>query len=105
MATLNKMRPGSKVRLLTFDWSGVISDDRPPVYEANMRMLEMYGKQRMSFEQWLPQTTMTPIEFMANQGVNGNPDSVFGLYRKALHQNQGRGDPSESVRGCEAIAA
>lgn len=41
------------VKLGMFDHSGVLSDDRKPVYEANMQLLEKYGHQRVSFEKWL----------------------------------------------------
>jgi beta-phosphoglucomutase-like phosphatase (HAD superfamily) len=39
------------IKLYIFDWSGTLSDDRRPVYEANMRVLVAYGKQRMTFQQ------------------------------------------------------
>jgi len=71
-----------KIKLLIFDWSGVISDDRRPVYEANMRILRDHNKPTMAFEEWLPRTTMTPIKFLASCGVNGNPDELFALYKK-----------------------
>lgn len=74
------------VRLVIFDWSGVISDDRRPVYEANMRMLEARGKKRMGFEEWLPRTTLTPIEFLADHGVTGDSDALFDEYRSTLAQ-------------------
>ncbi len=67
---------------LIFDWSGVISDDRSPVYLANSRVLEDYGKPTMSFEEWLPRTTMTPIEFFNNNGIHDDSDKLFALYRK-----------------------
>jgi len=70
------------IKLIIFDWSGVISDDRRPVYEVNMKILRDYNKPTMSFEEWLPRTTMTPIELLANHGVHGNPDKLFNLYKK-----------------------
>ena len=81
----------SGIELVIFDWSGVISDDRPPVYEANMRLLEKYGKPRMTFDEWLPRTTMTPIEFLANHGVHGDPDDLFEEYRQAYELVQEEG--------------
>ena len=71
-----------RINLFIFDWSGVVSDDRWPVYEANMRVLEDYGKPRMSFWEWLPKTTMTPIEIFENHGVHGDPKELFALYKK-----------------------
>ncbi len=73
-----------KIETIIFDWSGVISDDRKPVYEANMSLLKHFGKTTMSFEEWLPKTTMTPIEFLANNGVHGDSEQLFGLFKKYL---------------------
>jgi phosphoglycolate phosphatase len=70
------------IELVVFDWSGVISDDRRPVYEANMDVLSQYGKPVMSFEEWLPNTTMTPIEFFNNNGIFDDPQVLFNLYKK-----------------------
>ena len=70
------------IKLTAFDWSGVISDDRMPVYLANMELLKMYGKSTMSFEEWLPRTTLTPVEFMKNHSVSDNPDKIFGLHAR-----------------------
>lgn len=71
-----------KIELAIFDWSGVISDDRRPVYKASMRVLRDYKKQIMSFEEWLPRTTMTPAEFFANHGVYDDPEELYALYKK-----------------------
>ncbi len=73
-----------RINLFIFDWSGVISDDRWPVYQANMRVLEDYGKPTMSFWEWLPRTTLTPIEIFENHGVHGDPKELFALYTKYL---------------------
>ena len=59
-------------RLFVFDWSGTISDDRKPVYTANMRLLQGHGKPTMTFEEWLPRTRMTPGEFLADHGIYGD---------------------------------
>lgn len=97
------------IKLYIFDWSGTLSDDRRPVYEANMRVLERYGKPRMIFEEWLPRTTMTPIEFFNNHGVFGNPDELFSLYLthfKEVNENgilpsvyPGSGETLRTLRG------
>lgn len=39
-------------QILLFDWSGTVSDDRAPVYEANQRLLETYGHSRLSLDEW-----------------------------------------------------
>jgi HAD superfamily hydrolase (TIGR01549 family) len=79
------------IRLFTTDWSGVISDDRRPVYEANMKVLEAHGKTRMTFQEWLPRTTLTPIEFFANHGLNGDPKILFEEYRDAYSESRRKG--------------
>lgn len=71
-----------KINLFVFDWSGVISDDRKPVYKANMKVLEQYEKPTMTYEEWLPKTVMTPAEFFKKQGINDNPNKLFELYKK-----------------------
>ena len=76
---------------LIFDWSGVISDDRKSVYEANMRLLDHYGKPLMTFEEWLPRTTLSAREFLANHGVTGEPDELFEQYRQELDKVRAKG--------------
>ena len=61
--------PTANFQLLIFDWSGVISDDRLPVYESNMRLMDKHDIKRMAFNEWLPQTTMSPREFFRDHGV------------------------------------
>ncbi len=68
------------IKLFVFDWSGTISDDRKPVYEADISILEDCTKKRISFEEWLPNTPMTPIELFRNHGIHDHPDGLFDLY-------------------------
>ena len=70
-----------KIDLVTFDWSGVISDDRLPVYRANTALLERYGKPTMSFEEWLPLTRLSAAEFLNQQGVEGVPEELNAQYK------------------------
>ncbi len=70
------------IGLLVFDWSGVISDDRRPVYKANMRILREYGKPVLSFEEWLQRSRMTAVEFLADNGVHGEDEELFALYKR-----------------------
>ncbi len=74
------------IELFCFDWSGVISDDRMPVYESNMRILESYGIPRMEFDEWLRQTTMTPVEFFRKFGIDDEQGYLFSLYKKHLEE-------------------
>jgi len=76
----------SNLNLFIFDWSGVISDDRRPVHEANMRVLAAHGRPTMSFEEWLPRTAMTPVEFFREHGVQGTGDELYRLYKGRLDE-------------------
>lgn len=78
--------PLKHIKMIIFDWSGVISDDRRPVYESNMRVLEAHGKKRLTFEEWLPRTTLSAIEFFANHGITGDRDVLFKEYSDYLTQ-------------------
>lgn len=44
------------IKLAIFDHSGVLSDDRLPVYEANMVLLERHGGPRITMGAWLNAT-------------------------------------------------
>jgi phosphoglycolate phosphatase-like HAD superfamily hydrolase len=71
-----------EIKIVVSDHSGVISDDRRPVYEANMRILRDYGKPIMSFEEWLPKTRLTVIDFLSDHGIYGDPVHFRSLYKK-----------------------
>jgi len=71
------MNQKRELEAFVFDWSGVISDDRKPVYEANMAVVEEYGKKRVSFEEWLSITTMTPIELFGKFGIYEDDDQIL----------------------------
>jgi len=77
LAKLNK-----DIKLTAFDWSGVISDDRMPVYLANMELFKIYKIPIITFEEWLPRTTLTPVEILKNHGAVDDADKIFALYSK-----------------------
>lgn len=68
---------------LVFDWSGTILDDTKAVYEANMRVLENYGKQRISFEDWSKTgaTCINSVEFFQSQGIRADPEELKMLFK------------------------
>src|ERR1700721_1643797 len=78
-------------QLIISDWSGVMSDDRKPVYEANMRVIEHHGLKRFSFEEWLPQTTLSAREFFANMGLSAEGDALFEEYAQTLAEVRASG--------------
>ncbi|MEK6952923.1 MAG: HAD family hydrolase [Nanoarchaeota archaeon] len=71
------------MKLFIFDWSGVISDDRRPVYEANMRIFREKGIRELSFEEFFLKTDSNIAEFLAKQGVAGTPDELSLLGKRA----------------------
>lgn len=74
------------IKTVISDWSGVISDDRQPVYEANMRVIESYGKKRVTFDEWLPTTRMRPDEYFGDHGIVDSIDNFYEKYRSFFNQ-------------------
>ncbi len=71
------------IKLVVFDWSGVISDDRKPVYAAANSMLKEHNKQLFSsFEEFFANATMTPVEYYVRQGISDDPKVIFEMYKK-----------------------
>lgn len=77
--------------LVITDWSGVISDDRRIVYEANMRLLTKYGKPRRPFEEWLVASMATCVEYLVSCGIDINPDIATGEYTYLLRELKSEG--------------
>lgn len=72
-----------KVRLVQFDWSGTISDDRLPVHEANLRLSnELKVKPITDLETWLAQTTGTVVEYFKLRGITLPDEEIFRIYTK-----------------------
>lgn len=80
------------IELFIFDWSGTISDDRKPVYEANMRILKAYGKQVIPFKEWLSISTSSAVEFLSSQGINWNPSILSELYKRYYNEEVKNGN-------------
>lgn len=78
------MQSLNHINVVITDWSGVISDDRKVVYEADMRVLEAHGKKRVGFGEWLSNSTPTEVELFFNYGVLGDPAALHQEYSSAL---------------------
>ena len=74
------------IKLVIFDWSGVISDDRKVVYEADMLVLRDFKKGELSFEEWSDNLALNGQEFLASQGLEENLDELTNLYEKKLNK-------------------
>jgi len=74
------------LKILASDWSGVVSDDRRPVYESNMRVLERYGKDRVPFDEWLRLSKASASELFVSRGVKEprGLDYLERLYKDEL---------------------
>jgi len=88
------MRP----KVLTTDWSGVVSDDRIPVYETNMRLLERYEIPRIEFDDWLSLSKGSASEFLIYMGVEEGRGSDYleNLYKGELDVLEGEGTIPEA---------
>ena len=73
---------GRKIDIFVFDWSGVISNDKRPVYESNMRLLKDFEKPVMSFEEFFKNTQLNAALFLKSQGVWGDYDELLRRYKK-----------------------
>lgn len=56
------------IKLGIFDHSGVLSDDRRPVYEANMVLMDKYGLDRITFDDWLALTKASAGDLILSFG-------------------------------------
>jgi len=90
-------------QLYILDWSGTVSDDRRPVYEANMRVLHTFGKQTMTFEEWSALTAISAPEFFKSQGIAAGAEELFNLYRKHYAFIKHNGSPPQVYTGVPAL--
>ena len=79
------------IQAVIFDWSGVISDDRRPAYEANKVVVEKHGVTHEDFDDWLFHTTGSAPTYFASRGIAADPAILIEEYRKALHGSKKRG--------------
>jgi phosphoglycolate phosphatase-like HAD superfamily hydrolase len=91
----------NKCELIIFDWSGVISDDRLPVYQANMKLLESYGKPTFSFEEWLPETIAPAVSFARKFGISDSDEKIAETYQKYLDEIVDKGTRPTILPGSE----
>src|SRR3990167_4107852 len=80
-------------RLVIIDWSGVISDDRNPVFETARRMIETFTGQNLTFEEWLAYTDScsNAPDFFINFGVQMERGALQNLYSQEFSLVRGGG--------------
>jgi len=92
------------IDLFIFDWSGTISDDRKPVYAANMNVLADYKIPRISFEEWLPKTQANPAQYLkVNHGIEANEKETFERYTKYYNEEIARGNIPTVYKSAESV--
>tara|TARA_B100001971_G_C18224624_1_gene559504 strand:- start:943 stop:1587 length:645 start_codon:yes stop_codon:yes gene_type:complete len=72
----------SNFKLGIFDHSGVLSDDRLPVYESNMVLLVEYGCKRISFREWLEASKASAADFIESLIPGVNKEEIHGKYKQ-----------------------
>src|SRR3989338_7780473 len=72
------------IKAIIFDWSGVISDDRLPVYEANVQMMKDHNLEPVPYEQWIHTTKASAHEDFLSRGVRRSAEYLANAYRHAL---------------------
>ena len=72
------------IQTLGFDWSGVVSDDRPSVYEANMILFDLYRIPRITFQEWLEESKASASDLLASKGVTEPKEYLEQLYKQEL---------------------
>ena len=76
------------------DWSGVISDDRPPVYEANMMLWDVRGIARINRDAFLVESRSSAAHFLREvHGVVDSEDLIFQEYSAAFKKVRESGYP------------
>ncbi len=74
----------SKIKIVIFDWSGTVSDDRRSVWAANMLALKEFGIPKVTFEDWLSSATFNAISFYRSQGLKQPDSELLNLYERFL---------------------
>lgn len=88
-------------KLILFDWSGTLSDDRKPVYLANRKLLEYFGRPDITYEYWLHARCGSAIEFAKNNGVIA-PDSEIqekftALFKECVSSGDAKPTPYPKI--------
>ena len=83
-----KSKKFKDIKAIIFDWSGVISDDRKPVYEANKAVLDKYGVPHEDFKTWLLNAQGAPATQFASKGITTDSAILTEEYRISLEKSK-----------------
>ena len=91
------------IELYIFDWSGVISDDRKPVYETTARVLKQFGKPVPLFDDALKNATMTPVQFYRKAGITEDEQQLKSLFKTYFQEAVSQGNAPTVYREAKKI--
>ncbi len=74
------------INLFIFDWSGVVSDDRKPIYETTARVLKQYGKPILPFSEMCKDAKVSALEHYRKNGITEDADVLLALFRQYFHE-------------------
>jgi len=76
----------SNIKAGIFDHSGVLSDDRPPVYEANMILFDRYGLDRIAFEEWKRAAKASASDLLISFGAQAPKEQLDQEYAQTFQE-------------------
>ncbi len=88
---------------IIFDWSGTISDDRYPVYEANKRVLRNYKIELNPFEEWIKTTNGSIVSYVKSLGIEACPEEILSSYKVSYNQVVNEGLAPKSYEDAVSI--
>jgi phosphoglycolate phosphatase len=77
--------------LFAFDWSGTLSDDRPPVYQTNERIRADYGLPSVSYEDWLLHSVGNVVDYFQQQDPTLAAERILADFKKHFAQVEADG--------------
>lgn len=69
-----------------FDHSGVLSDDRPPVYAANMILFERYSLDKITFEEWQRAAKASASDLLLSFGAQATKEQLDQEYAHTFQE-------------------
>jgi phosphoglycolate phosphatase-like HAD superfamily hydrolase len=92
------------IELYIFDWSGVISDDRKPVYQTNMSILRDYGKPFLSFDEFFASSVrMTFLEVCRLHNITEDAAILTKLFKERFEKECKLGNKPTHYKNASAV--